>query len=206
MSPEFLVTSLVVILVPGTGVVYTVATGLMQGRAPGVVAAAGCTLGILPHMAAAALGLAALMHTSTLAFEIVKYCGVGYLLFIAWQTWKDEGPLQLADHGRPNSGAGGILLTGFLINILNPKLSVFFLAFMPQFIDSASGRSVATQTILLGALFMAMTFAVFVVYGLFAGTARQAILTNRTALTWMRRAVSLAFAGFALRLAFSSSR
>src|SRR5262245_31645354 len=95
MSIEFLVTSLIVIVSPGTGVLFTLAAGLSRGSRASVVAAFGCTLGIVPHMAAAILGLAALLHTSALAFQTLKYLGVAYLLYMAWSALREQGALQV---------------------------------------------------------------------------------------------------------------
>ena len=202
MSIEFFITALVVVLVPGTGVVYTVATGLTRGRQPSIAAAFGCTLGILPAMCASMLGLAAILHTSALAFQGLKVLGVAYLLYLAWKTLKDSGPLALNSSDAGHGGFVRIVVTGMLINVLNPKLSLFFLAFLPQFIDPSAG-SVTQQVVALGAVFMAMTFAVFVLYGAFASVVGQRLLRNETAMTWMRRSVAAVFAGFSLRLAIA---
>lgn len=202
MSPEFLLTALVVVLVPGTGVVYTVATGLAVGRRESVAAAFGCTLGIVPAIVASVVGLSAILHTSALAFQVLKYCGVAYLLYLAWRTLRESGPLQIGSaQPRPRS-LYAIARTGCLINVLNPKLSVFFLAFLPQFV-SADAEAPVTQMLGLGAIFMAMTFVIFVGYGAFAALIGERVLRSRTILTWMRRTVAAAFAGFGLRLAFA---
>jgi len=202
MGMEFLITSLIVILIPGTGVVYTIATGLTAGRKASFAASIGCTLGILPALFASVIGLAALLHTSALLFQAIKLCGVAYLLYLAWLTLKDSGPLRIkAGEHRPLP-VGAVIKTGFLINILNPKLSLFFLAFLPQFIDPAAGSAV-TQMLTLGAVFMIMTFAVFLVYGAFAALIGEKVLRSETVMLWMRRATAAAFAGFGLRLAFT---
>ena len=134
MSVEFLVTSFIIIVSPGTGVLYTLAIGLSRGSRASVVAAFGCTLGIVPHMAAAILGLAALLHTSALAFQTFKYVGVAYLLYMAWQALRERGTLKVEKEVGARSAAQ-LTVTAILINILNPKLSIFFLAFLPQFIS-----------------------------------------------------------------------
>ncbi|MFC6490866.1 LysE family translocator [Nitratireductor sp. GCM10026969] len=202
MSIEFLITALIVVLVPGTGVVYTVAMGFTAGRRASFAAAFGCTLGILPALFASAVGLAALLHTSALLFQAVKLAGVLYLLYLAWQTLKESGPLRIKAGERRPVAAWTVIRTGVLINALNPKLSLFFLAFIPQFIDPAAGSAIS-QILALGAVFMAMTFAVFVVYGAFAALFGEKVLRSDTVLKWMRRTVAAAFAGFGLRLAFS---
>ncbi|MBO9423314.1 LysE family translocator [Labrenzia sp. R4_1] len=202
MSLEFLITALIVVLVPGTGVVYTVAVGLGKGRQAAIAAAFGCTLGIIPAILASVIGLAALMHTSALVFTAVKYAGVAYLLYLAWQTLKDSGPLELKADKSKRKSMIATVRTGFLINILNPKLTVFFLAFLPQFVSPQAANPTLDMA-LLGGVFMAMTFAVFIVYGMFAALVGEKVLRSDTVMLWMRRAVATAFAGFGLRLALA---
>jgi len=203
MSLEFLITALVVVLVPGTGVVYTVAVGLGKGRPPSVAAAFGCTMGILPAILASVLGLSALIHTSALVFQLLKYAGVAYLLYLAWLTLRDRGALSLSNEAA-GQGKGSLTIawTGFLSNILNPKLTVFFLAFLPQFIPAGAAWPTADM-LAMGGVFMAMTFVVFVVYGAFASLVGEHVLRSETVLTWMRRTIAITFAGFGLKLALA---
>ena len=201
LSVEFLVTSLIVIVSPGTGVLYTLATGLSRGSRASVVAAFGCTIGIVPHMAAAILGLAALLHTSALAFETFKYLGVAYLLYMAWNTLRERGTLRVEKEVGIRSSAQ-VTVTAILINILNPKLSIFFLAFLPQFV-SVDEPNPLTRMLLLSAVFMLMTFVVFVGYGLFAASIRDHVISRPRVLTWMRRTFAAAFVALGARLAFA---
>ena len=201
MSIEFLVTSLIIIVSPGTGVLYTLATGLSRGSRASVVAAFGCTLGIVPHMAAAILGLAALLHTSALAFHAFKYLGVAYLLFMAWSTLREHGALKI-DKQVDTRSAAQITVTAIFINILNPKLSIFFLAFLPQFVRGDEPDLLAHMLLLSGA-FMLMTFAVFVVYGLFAASVRTHVISRPRVLTWMRRTFAAAFVALGVKLAMA---
>ena len=187
ISLEFLFAALIVVLIPGTGVLYTVATGIGRGFRASVAAAFGCTLGILPAIFAALLGLSALHHTGAIA----------YLIYLAWQTWNDRGPGSLSRDVPINPVQ--IARTGMLINVLNPKLSVFFLAFLPQFVDPASAQ-VTAQMIVLSAIFMAMTFAVFLIYGALATAAGRG-LRSPAVTAWIRRLAAGAFAGLGLRLA-----
>ena len=203
MSLEFVITSLIVILIPGTGVIYTVATAMGRGRSAGMAAAFGCTLGIVPHIAASTLGLAAILHTSAVLFQIMKFCGAAYLLYLAWQTLKAVGPLQIGAREAPPKRARDTVATGFLINILNPKLSAFFLAFLPQFVAPGDPVQVMGEMAYLGGAFMLMTFAVFVVYCAFAAELDRRVLESERVLLWMRRTVAAAFAGFGLRLALT---
>jgi threonine/homoserine/homoserine lactone efflux protein len=201
MTLSFLLTSLIVVASPGTGVLYTLAAALTRGSRASIAAAFGCTLGILPHIAAAMLGLAAVMHASALAFATLKYCGVIYLLYMAWQALRETGALAV-DAKVDSRSNRRVIVTGFLINILNPKLSIFFLAFLPQFITADEGYPVARMLELSGA-FMAMTLAVFVVYGLFAASVRDRIVTRPRVMTWLRRAFAGGFALLGAKLAFA---
>jgi threonine/homoserine/homoserine lactone efflux protein len=198
---EFLITSLIVVASPGTGALYTLATGFSRGGRSSVVAAFGCTLGIVPHMAAAILGLAALLHTSAVAFQVFKYVGVAYLLYMAWKTLQEHGTLKVETDDSAQS-APQVTTTAILINILNPKLSIFFLAFLPQFI-SADEAHPLSQMLLLSAVFMLMTFVVFALYGLFAASIRNHVITRPRVLTWMRRTFAGAFAALGAKLAFA---
>jgi threonine/homoserine/homoserine lactone efflux protein len=201
MTLSFLITSLIVIVSPGTGVLYTLAAALSRGSRASIAAAFGCTLGIVPHIAAAMLGLAAVLHTSALAFATLKWLGVVYLLFMAWQALRERGALKVEGQVDARSAAK-VIVTGFLINILNPKLSIFFLAFLPQFIAADEGRPL-TRMLELSAAFMAMTFAVFVIYGLFAAAVRDRIVTRPKVMTWLRRAFAGGFAALGARLALA---
>lgn len=201
MTLEFLITSLIVVVAPGTGVIYTLATGLSRGSRASVVAAFGCTLGILPHMVAAIVGLAALLHTSALAFQIFKYAGVAYLLYMAWHALREHGALKV-ETTIDRRSAIQVVVTAILINMLNPKLSIFFLAFLPQFVSVEEVHPLA-HMLGLSAVFMLMTFAVFVVYGLFAARIRDRVISRPRVLTWLRRTFAGAFVLLGLRLAFA---
>ncbi|MBI4995948.1 MAG: LysE family translocator [Rhodocyclales bacterium] len=198
---EFLITSLVVVLIPGTGVIYTVSTGLARGRRASVFAALGCTAGIVPHLLATILGLAAVMHTSALAFQALKYAGVAYLLYIAYATWRDKAAFAL-DESPSASTAFGLVVKAFLLNILNPKLTIFFLAFLPQFVRPDTGEPLL-QLLVLSAVFMAMTFVVFVAYGFLAHGFRHAVIESPRVQSWLRRGFAASFAGLGANLAFT---
>jgi threonine/homoserine/homoserine lactone efflux protein len=201
MTLSFLLTSLIVIASPGTGVLYTLAAALTRGSRASLAAAFGCTLGIVPHIAAAMLGLAAVLHTSALAFAALKWCGVFYLLFMAWQALRERGALAI--DARVDGGSSRrVIVTGFLINILNPKLSIFFLAFLPQFIAADESTPLLRMLELSGA-FMALTFSVFALYGLFAASVRDRIVTRPKVMTGLRRAFAGGFAALGARLAFA---
>ncbi len=198
---EFLITSLIVVLIPGTGVIFTVSTGIIQGRKASVFAALGCTTGIVPHLLATVLGLAAVLHTSAVAFQALKFAGVAYLFYIAYATWRDQSAFAI-DGSSSASTAISLMTKAFLLNILNPKLTIFFLAFLPQFVEPAAASPLA-QLLLLSGVFMAMTFAVFVVYGFLAHTFRKAVIESPRVQAWLRRSFAAAFVGLGVNLAAS---
>ena len=201
MSAGFLLTSLVVVATPGTGVVYTLAAGLTRGTRASIVAAAGCTLGIVPHMAAAITGLAALLHTSAVAFSTLKYLGVAYLLYLAWSTLREKGALAVDEDQAPSSTRKTIT-TAVLINLLNPKLTIFFFAFLPQFVD-ADGAEAVFQMLGLSATFMLMTLVVFAAYGAFAAAVRDQVISRPLVLAWMRRVFAGSFLALGAKLALT---
>ena len=204
MSVEFLLTSLVVVATPGTGVLYTVAAGLSRGARASVIAAVGCTLGIIPHMLAAITGLAALLHTSALAFQTLKYIGVAYLLYMAWSTLRETGALTVERDKRDTAprSATNVIVSGILVNLLNPKLTIFFFAFLPQFVNTDAPNALL-HMVGLSAVFMLMTLVIFVGYGRFAAAVRNQVISRPRVLTWMRRTFAAAFAGLGARLAFA---
>ena len=201
MTLSFLVTSLIVVISPGTGVLYTLAAGLSRGGRASVIAAFGCTLGIVPHMAAAILGLAALLHASAVAFQTFKYVGVAYLLYMAWMALKEHGTLRVETKVDARS-AVRVIVHAILINLLNPKLSIFFFAFLPQFVD-ASDPEPLPRMLELSLVFMLLTFVVFVGYGLFAAAIRSHVLSRPRVLIWMRRTFAAAFVALGAKLAFA---
>jgi len=201
ITVDFLITSLIVVLIPGTGVVYTVSTGLVRGKRASVYAALGCTAGIVPHLLATVVGLAAVLHMSALAFQVLKFAGMAYLLYLAIATWRDKRAFAMDVQAAAVDGKG-IAIKAVLINILNPKLSIFFLAFLPQFVASDASSPLA-QLLLLSGVFMAMTFAVFVVYGLLAHAFRRVVIESPRVQAWLRRGFSAAFAGLGVNLALS---
>ncbi len=201
MTIEFLITTLIVVVSPGTGVLYTLAAGLSRGSRASVVAAFGCTLGIVPHMAAAILGLAALLHASALAFQTLKWLGVAYLLYMSWNALKEHGALKVESDVGARSDLG-VIVHAILINVLNPKLSIFFFAFLPQFVPADDAQPLE-RMLLLSGVFMLMTFVVFVGYGLFASAIRTHVISRPRVLTWIRRTFAAAFVALGAKLALS---
>ena len=200
-NADFLITSLVVVLIPGTGVIYTVSNGLFLGRKASIAAAFGCTAGIIPHLTASILGLSAILHMSALAFQIIKYAGALYLLYLAWSMWRETGALNFNTQSE-SKGILQIAIRGILINILNPKLTIFFLAFLPLFI-SPRAMSPTFQLIMLSLVFMAMTLVIFILYGLSANLVRRHVVNSPKLVTMMQRSFAAVFALFGLKLALT---
>ena len=201
MSVEFLLTTLVIVATPGTGAIYTLAAGLSRGARASVIAAVGCTLGIIPHMVAAITGLAAVLHASALAFQTLKYLGVIYLLYMAWATLKETGALAVEKETAPRP-ALSVIVSGILINILNPKLTIFFFAFLPQFVSTDAPGAVV-RMLELSAVFMLLTFVVFAAYGVFAASVRNHVVSRPRVMTWLRRVFAGSFVGLGARLAMT---
>jgi threonine/homoserine/homoserine lactone efflux protein len=201
MTAAFLVTTLIIVASPGTGVIYTLAAGLSRGRRASVVAAFGCTLGIVPHLAAAMLGIAAILHTSALAFNAMKYAGVAYLLFMVFTSLRETGALRVEGIEDRRSDMR-VIVDAILVNLLNPKLSIFFVAFLPQFISAQEARPLARMLELSG-VFMLVTLAVFSLYGAFAAAMRDRVVTRPRVMAWLRRGFAAAFGALALKLALT---
>jgi threonine/homoserine/homoserine lactone efflux protein len=201
MSAAFLLTTLIVVVTPGIGVLYTLAAGLTEGPRASVVAAFACTLGIVPHMAAAIIGVAAVLNASAVAFQTLKFAGVAYLLYMAWSTLHDADALQIEE--APPRSTGRIITSGVLVNVLNPKLSIFFFAFLPQFVHPDESSRLLHMLGLSG-VFMLVTFVVFAAYGLFAAAVRRHVIARPRVLTWMRRTFAGAFVALGAKLAVTS--
>jgi threonine/homoserine/homoserine lactone efflux protein len=200
----FLLTSVVIVAMPGPGAIYTIAAGLQRGRRASLVAALGCTLGIVPHVVAAITGLAAVLYASAVAFQTIKYAGVAYLLFLAWQSWRDKTPLTVdsgdSRQAEARPSAGRVISQAVLINLLNPKLTIFFFVFLPQFVHP--NEPCALQHMLaLSGVFMILTLLVFAAYGIFAAALRHRVLGRPSLVTVIRRVFAGTYLALAGRLA-----
>jgi threonine/homoserine/homoserine lactone efflux protein len=204
MSIEFLLTTLVIVATPGTGVLFTLAAGLSRGVRAAVIAAFGCTLGTVPHLIAAITGLAALLNAGAVAFQTLKYLGVAYLVYMAWSTFRDKGALAVPERtGHTAPSVRKVITSAVLLNLLNPKLTIFFFAFLPQFV-SASGAGATLQMLLLSSVFMAMTLVVFAAYGVCAALLRDRVLSRPRLVDRIRKAFAASFAVLGARLAVES--
>jgi len=201
MSIAFLLTTLVVVATPGTGAVYSIAAGLSRGSKAGIVAAFGCTLGVIPHMVAAITGLAAILNASAIAFQTIKWLGVAYLLYLAWQTLRDKSMIDVDASTAP--AFWRVIRTAILINLLNPKLTIFFFAFLPQFVPAGETNG-TWHMVGLSLVFMALTFVVFALYGVFAATMRNQVITRPKVMAWLRRTFAATYVLLAGRLAFET--
>ena len=200
-NPEFLLASLVVVLIPGTGVVYTITTGLTLKWRASLAAAIGCTLGIVPHMMASILGLSALLNMSAQVFSVLKWTGALYLLYLAWNMWREAGSIEINQKSTETS-LGKIILKAIAINLLNPKLTIFFFAFLPLFI-SKNSASPTMQMILLSAVFMGITLLVFALYGILASGISSYLANSSKAVKRLQRTFAVILAGFAVQLGLS---
>jgi len=202
MSWAFLITSLVIVATPGTGALYTLAAGLTRGSRASILAAFACTLGTVPHLVAAITGLAAVLHASGIAFNVIKYAGVAYLLYMAWATWRDKGALSVDESSRPSSWRS-VIAAGITLNLLNPKLTIFFFSFLPQFVPAGEPGALA-KMLGLSAVFMVMTFVVFALYGVAAAALRDKVLSRPRLVQRIRRAFAATFVALSARLAVES--
>ncbi|MDT7842481.1 LysE family translocator [Streptomyces justiciae] len=200
MSLAFLLTTLVVVATPGTGVVYTLAAGLSRGRRASVVAAFACTLGIVPHVLATVTGLAALLNASAAAFQVLKYAGVAYLLWMAWASLRDRDAITVERDADDPVSVSRVLVRGVLINLLNPKLTIFFFAFLPQFVSAGEPHALPRMLALSG-VFMLATFVVFAAYGVLAASVRRHVISRPRVMAWLRRSFAGSFVLLGAKLA-----
>ncbi|GAA1104244.1 LysE family translocator [Nocardiopsis metallicus] len=199
MTTEFLLTSVILTLTPGPGVVFTLAASLSRGAKAGVVAALACTLGIVPHMLLALTGAAAVLAASPAAFETIRWLGVAYLLYMAWGSWTGTGALTPSGGGEAPSYRATVT-SALLVNLLNPKLSLFFFAFLPLFVDS-NAPGALWRMALLSALFMAVTLVIFVGYGLCAALLSEHVVTRPAVMAVLGRVFAVSFVAMAAHLA-----
>jgi threonine/homoserine/homoserine lactone efflux protein len=200
INPEFLLTSLVVVLVPGTGVVYTINTGLTFKWRASIAAAIGCTLGIVPHILASILGLSALLNMSAQTFSVLKVAGSAYDYLCA-NMWREAGTLEI-NRKSAETNVIQIAMKAIAINLLNPKLTIFFFAFLPLFVPENS-PSATMEMISLSIVFMVMTFVIFALYGILASGLSAYLMNSTKLVKRFQQAFAVMLAAFAVKLALS---
>ena len=200
----FALASLLLAITPGPDLIYVIMRGAAQGKRVGVTAAAGLCTGIIGHTAFCVIGLSALVAASATAFTVLKFAGAAYLVYLAIRMWRSNDALDLTDtlHTAP---LGAIFRQSVIMNLVNPKVALFFLAFLPQFVDPAAGP-VAVQFALLGVIFMLAGFFVMGSAGLGAGHLRRYLATNARTSRYLRFGAGAVFFGLGVRLAFAESR
>ncbi len=200
----FVVASLVLLLTPGPAVLYIVARSVQQGRAAGLVSVLGIHLGTIVHIVAASVGLSALLVSSALAFEIVKYLGAAYLIWMGVRTLMARDP-DPASPGVAAAPLARVFRDGFVVNLFNPKTAIFFLSFLPQFVDPARG-AVHAQILVLGLTFMALGMLSDGMFALAAGAAGDFLRTSRRFLRLQRWFAGCAFIGLGVTAALATRK
>jgi len=200
----FLVTALLILVVPGPAVLYITARSIDQGRLAGLVSVLGVATGSLVHVAAAAFGLSALLLSSAVAFSAVKYLGAAYLVYLGVRKLLVKEELQPLETAREQNFSR-TYLQGIVVNVLNPKTALFFFAFLPQFVDPSRG-AVALQIMLLGAIFTVMGVLSDGSYALLAGTLGGWLKGNLRALRAQRYFAGTVYIGLGLTTAFADTR
>ena len=197
----FALAALVLVLTPGPNMIYCVSRTLCQGRAAGLVSLAGVLLGFIAHLLAAAFGLTALLMAVPLAFDAIRLAGAAYLLWLAWQAVRPGGAAPFEPRELPVDAPATLFRMGFITNLLNPKVAMFYLSFFPQFIDPARG-SVLLQTLQLGAIQMAVSGTVNALLVMGAGTITAFLSRSRGWLRAQRWVMGGVLGTLALRIAF----
>ncbi len=200
----FSVAAILLLVTPGPAVLYIVARSVEQGRIAGLASVCGITTGTLVHVLAAALGLSALLASSALAFAIVKYAGAGYLIYIGVRRILSRTDTPTTKVDPPRRSLLRLYRDGFVVNLLNPKTALFFLAFLPQFVDPSRG-AVAFQIAFLGLMFTLMGLTSDALYALIAGTAGRWVKRNQHYLRWERFVTGGLFIGLGLTAAFAGN-
>lgn len=198
----FIVASFLLCLAPGPDNIYVLTQGITKGKKAAIITTLGLCTGLIIHTTAAALGISVIFKTSEIAFNIVKYLGAAYLLYIAYQAYKHrDEPLNL-DAGSSKKEMKNLYMKGFIMNILNPKVSIFFLAFLPQFVNVNEGN-IPMQMIILGIIFMIMTVLVFSTIGIVANTLSSKLLSKPSIVKYMNVMTSFVLVSLGVKLALA---
>jgi threonine/homoserine/homoserine lactone efflux protein len=200
-AAAFFAAAVVLGLAPGPDNIFVLTQSALRGRAAGIIVTLGLCTGLVVHTLAVAVGLAAVFQASALAFAGLKMAGAAYLIYLAWQAFRASAQgVRIGEAGR--LGAGPLYRRGIIMNVTNPKVSIFFLAFLPQFADPARGP-IAVQIAMLGGLFILATLLVFGAIALLAGSVGQRLATSRKAERVMNVMAGMVFTALALRLAMA---
>jgi threonine/homoserine/homoserine lactone efflux protein len=197
----FIGVSWALILAPGPDMLYVITRGIAHGRRAGILSAIGVVCGILVHTTAAALGLTLILQTSAFAFLLVKYIGAAYLIYLGIRSWQDKSTLSLQTP-LPSVTSSAVFWQGVLSNVLNPKIAIFFLAFLPQFVEKGTS-SVAWQMIFLGVTFACFGLCFLLVVGYFSGTIGRWLTHRRQYTQFLQRLAGGILIGLGIRLAFT---
>ncbi len=196
----FLGASVALTLAPGPDNIFVMTQGIARGRKPAIVTALGMCSGISVHTTAAAFGISAVFYSSVIAFNVVKYAGAAYLIFLAWKTLKDRSAIRLAL--ADDRAATALFKRGFIMNVLNPKVAMFFLAFLPQFVTPGTGHF-PLQMLFLGFVFMAQAVVIFCLIGYFSGSIGSFLLSRPRIAKYFDWLTAGVFASLGVRLALA---
>lgn len=199
---NFLVTSFIIILIPGTGVTYTISTGITKGKRASIFAALGCTIGIIPHLCISIALSSFIINMSNNSFFILKLIDAIYLLYLGIGMIRSKTNFDLINN-KSEEKVGTIIRSGILINLLNPKLTLFFFSFLPQYAKSINDNYI-TECFLYGFTFMIVTLLVFIGYGLLAGISNNFFMNSPKRISYLQKIFGIIFIVFATQLAFSS--
>ncbi|MFC7442206.1 LysE family translocator [Laceyella putida] len=196
----FLAYSVSLTLLPGPDILFVLSQSVFQGKKDGLAISLGLCTGLIAHTLAAALGVSMILYHSALAFHVLKIAGVAYLLYLAWQSLKATGEASLQPAEKKQS-LGALYKRGILMNLLNPKVSIFFLAFFPQFVEAQAGH-VPLQMLTLGFVFIAQALVIFTAVSLIAGKLGERFLQKHLKGKWVNYGTAGIFALLGIRLAF----
>lgn len=201
LTLSFLGAAILLTLAPGPDILFVIAQSISQNSKAGIATACGLCTGLFVHITAAVLGVSAVIYASATAFAVVKYAGAAYLLYLAWQAFRDKRS-EIGLTGKPHASYGALYRRGILMNVLNPKVSLFFIALLPQFVDRSAGH-VSLQMLGLGVIFLLQALIIFILVSLFANRFGQWLMRSKTIARKINVLQGLLFTAIALQIAFS---
>lgn len=198
ISLPYLITSIIVILLPGPGSIYTVSTAMNNTKEKSIIAALGCTVGIVPHLCLGILAMFMMHQLPDIIMNLIKLFGAMYLIYLGYKMLTDSGKITLSTTSK-DTKSSKLFYEGILLNLLNPKLTLFFISFLPQYLIQ-NHSSYILQTISLGLVFMLLTLLVFVCYGVLANELRKRFLSSTSRMSWINKIFGILFILFAFKL------